>query len=121
MINKFDTVNESEYRIVSLWESTLFGPYLPRISIYVISIMIIIYHRKLNLTSLRTNLLFVVRDVESKYSPILGSWQGLSLQGATSRKSVELVCLVYYFFCNCARGFYYSGYAVMSCNFWGML
>ena len=24
-------------------------------------------------------------------------------------------------FCNCARGFYYSGYAVMSCDFWGML
>ena len=30
-------------------------------------------------------------------------------------------CVFYYFFCNCARGFYYSGYAVMSCNFWGML
>ena len=26
-----------------------------------------------------------------------------------------------YYFCNCARGFYYSGYAVMSCDFWGML
>ena len=34
---------------------------------------------------------------------------------------VLFVCVVYYFFCNCARGFYYSGYAVMSCNFWGML
>ena len=45
----------------------------------------------------------------------------ITLQGATAHKSVELVCLVYYFFCNCARGFYYSGYAVMSCDFWGML
>ena len=27
----------------------------------------------------------------------------------------------FYFFCNCARGLYYSGYALMSCNFWGML
>ena len=28
-----------------------------------------------------------------------------------------------YFFCNCARGLYFSGYALMymSCNFWGML
>ena len=42
---------------------------------------------------------------------------GASVQGATARKSVELVCLVYYFFCNCARGFYYSGYAVMSATF----
>ena len=30
-------------------------------------------------------------------------------------------CFVWYYFCNCARGFYYSGYAVMSCDFWGML
>ena len=29
--------------------------------------------------------------------------------------------LLCYYFCNCARGFYYSGYAVMSCDFWGML
>ena len=28
---------------------------------------------------------------------------------------------VSYFFCNCARGFYYSGYALMPCDFWGML
>ena len=27
----------------------------------------------------------------------------------------------FYFFCNCARGLYYSGYALMSCDFWGML
>ena len=29
--------------------------------------------------------------------------------------------LLCYYFCNYARGFYYSGYAVMSCDFWGML
>ena len=27
----------------------------------------------------------------------------------------------FYFFCNCARGLYYSGFALMSCDFWGML
>ena len=45
------------------------------------------------------------------------------VQGATARTLVELLlfCVVYYFFCNCARGFYCSGYAVMSCDFWGML
>ena len=55
-----------------------------------------------------------VENLLSGYSPPI-------MQDATARKSVELVCLVYYFFCNCARGFYYSGYAVMSCDFWGML
>ena len=29
--------------------------------------------------------------------------------------------LLCYYFCNYARGLYYSGYAVMSCDFWGML
>ena len=34
----------------------------------------------------------------------------------------SFVCRCFsYFFCNCARGLYYSGYALMSCNFWGML
>ena len=31
---------------------------------------------------------------------------------------VVVFCVVCYFFCNCARGFYCSGYAL---NFWGML
>ena len=48
-----------------------------------------------------------------------------SLQGSAAHNSVEwFVFTVFCFvttFCNCARGFYYSGYAVMSCNFWGML
>ena len=30
-------------------------------------------------------------------------------------------CCFSYFFCNCARGLYFSGYALMSCDFWGML
>ena len=34
---------------------------------------------------------------------------------------VVLCVFICYFFCNCARGFYYSGYALMSCDFWGML
>ena len=31
-----------------------------------------------------------------------------------------LVIGSFYFFCNCARGLYYSGYTLMSCDFWGM-
>ena len=58
---------------------------------------------------------FCVENLLSGYSPPI-------MQGATARNSVGLLfCVVYYFFCNCARGFYCSGYAVMSCNFWGML
>ena len=30
-------------------------------------------------------------------------------------------CFSFISFCNCARGLYYSGYALMSCDFWGML
>ena len=26
-------------------------------------------------------------------------------------------CCFFYFFCNCARGLYFSGYALMSCDF----
>ena len=56
-----------------------------------------------------------VENLLSGYSPPI-------MQGATACNLVELLfCVVYYFFCNCARGFYYSGYAVMSCNFLGML
>ena len=53
------------------------------------------------------------------------SWRTLVVflvQGSTARNLVELVWFVLscslLFLCNCARGFYCSGYAL---NFWGML
>ena len=59
---------------------------------------------------------FCVENLLSGYSPPI-------MQNASARNYVEFVfCLfVSYFFCNGARGLYYSGYAVMSCDFWGML
>ena len=49
----------------------------------------------------------------------------IQLQGPSAHIYVEFFVHsfvgFFYFFCNCARGLYYSGYVLMSCDFWGML
>ena len=63
----------------------------------------------------------VIGNIESTENQLQSSSQ-TSARSFCSHLGGVLWCRCFsYFFCNCARGLYFSGYALMSCDFWGML